>query len=506
MVLRSEYPITSKLPREALSRPDSRLNGNHNDFHRHQPSHEVTNQSSASTRLIGSTNVEVTCKAPLKQFPENISSFEALRLNITYGSQDGTSSSKRPFVDIAMSQLSSKLDGLAGRLCSRSSSAEDLQHNADAWEIISHTLSSSSTTKSSSPPTQPLALTPSENSPQTEEVSKTHENVQLEQDAPSISVSTKSQPSCYLGAPYDLENSCKWLSYAFLACVLSSQGKAEAAEHVLHQTYNQFQRMTKLDDAQILVAQLILLGILHSHGQSALAGILLDQARKLILGAYDVADPIVTVTLWCHAIHGQSLSNTPIGSTELSNAHASLCASHGSSSPNALAALYALCFTQLSEGHLIDASRNLDHLGNTATSTLGPNHLITIGSLTARARALDCLGEVEAAIDLMLDAGGRYELLLGRNHPLRLDNRRRLASMYKKLVDKETDIEKIYSEVLNGRIQMLGPNHPYTSGSLLELVEFLNQRGKKDRAEEIERSFQHLRLDGHYSVEFLGSY
>lgn len=347
-------------------------------------------------------------------------------------------------------------------------------------------------------------MTPSEGSSQTEDAFSFDQIGK--NDALIVATVPRPQTDASSEIHKDLDLSSKWLSRAFLACVLTSRNKVEAAEYALDQAKSLFRTMARINDAQILMAQLILLGILHSHGQSKLAGTLLEQARNLVRQAYDLADPIVTVTTWCHAIHDQSLSNTPIRSHELDDAHTALSARYGPASPNALAALYALSFTQLSDQRLDEGARNLHVLRNLATSVLGATHLVTIASLTAHARVLHELGQISPAINLMLDAGRRFEVALGRNHPLRLDQQRRLAAMYKDEGGKEGQIEEIYREVLKGRISALGCNHPYTSGSYTELIEFLRLKGKMDDAEKIGRNYEHMRIDGQYSVEFLESY
>jgi hypothetical protein len=66
---------------------------------------------------------------------------------------------------------------------------------------------------------------------------------------------------------------------------------------------------------------------------------------------------------------------------------------------------------------------------------------------------------------------------LGRSHPHRLESKRRLALMYRE-IGQVSLMEELYWDVLRGRIKMLGPEHSYTEGMRVDLVELLKELGK----------------------------
>lgn len=266
--------------------------------------------------------------------------------------------------------------------------------------------------------------------------------------------------------------------------------------------------MAQSNDTQLLTAQIVLVSILHSHGQLDMAGTLIDQAYRILEHHFNNHSPILTVANYLKIGARQELRQSSIQPSSLASAHETLSADFGPASSHALAALYSLAFLQIVRKEYLDAESNLRKLYDLSKDTLDSYHLITIASLTARARVLTHLHRPREAIPLLVDATERDTISLGYSHPLRMDHRRRLANTYRDLGDPKhlQLVESIYREVFEARKQMLGSNHPYTRGILQTLLDFLRDRGRVSEAREMEEIFDTAKPGQGFHVEVIGSY
>lgn len=418
---------------------------------------------------------------------------------------------------LSAEELDRNLSTLSDQLHSPSSSLRTVESNLRSWTLMSPVLMKTPSKSSSLSPvsmtpskgsgTQNPAKTPSSSSGSQSDTIRPADPVRRKPYQAFENINSSTQV-LQRSSPNSDRRSRQWLSRCFLACILSAEGKVNPSKTFLDDAKVQYWQMARSNDRQLLTAQIVLISVLHSHGQLDMAGTLIDQAYYILEQYYDNQSPMIIVANYFRVGARQRLKQSSIQTSSLAQAHKKLSSSFGPTSSHALAALYSLAFLQIVRKEYESAESSSRQLYDLARQTFDPYHLITIASLTARARALKYLKRPREAIPLLVDATERDTIALGYSHPLRLDHRRRLANTYRDLGDSDNVqlVESIYREVFEARKQMLGIDHPYTRGILQQLLEFLRERDRAVEAQEMEEMFTTGRGGQGFHVRVIGSY
>lgn len=479
---------------------------------------ETQSSVTSVSEALQSVGAGMTCSSSsgASQRIEEVGSSDYVPLRVDVANSEGQGS-----FSLSGDELCRDLNSLSDHLHSPSSSLRTVESNLRSWTLMSMSPvlirtpeSSSNSPLSISPPksspAQKPMRTPSSSSGSLNETSAPSSGfirpsgpVRRKHSQPQANTPKQSlKPSTTNGQ----ERSRLWLSRCFLACIIAAGNQRDLLSQALDAAQQEFEKLARSNDSQLLTVQIVLISILHSHGQLDMAGCLIDQAFHILERHFKDQPAFLSVAQFFKLGARQELEKSSMDTSTLIKAHESICSTFGPTSAHALAALYSLGFFQIIRKEHQLAEGNLRNLYALAAATLDPCHLITIASLTALARVLTYLNRPQEAITLLNDATERDTIALGYSHPLRLDHRRRLANTYRKLGEKLQLVESIYREVFEARRQMLGNDHPYTRGILQTLMVFLQEGGRGSEAQELEEQFPLGRGGQGFHVSVIRSY
>lgn len=289
------------------------------------------------------------------------------------------------------------------------------------------------------------------------------------------------QPAMILPASTDSHGEAwRWIAFCFASCMAMSRGDAELSHHFLDVAAAEFEEMLAKHDCLILTGLNLMLSILHMHDQESIAESVVHSALKVAERLRPADDPIRATIKWMTTVAARKLEESGGNGevlTQLESIYEGLEEDLGGENPSTLAALYNFAWMLCFEERLAEAEQKLHKLYASSSSSLGPTHMQSITTLTTLSRAQAGQGNYKAAIQTIQTAIRDSEPTLGRSHPHCLESKRRLALMYKDIGEVPL-MEDLYWDVLKGRIKMLGPEHSYTEGMRVDLVELLKQLGK----------------------------
>jgi tetratricopeptide (TPR) repeat protein len=286
----------------------------------------------------------------------------------------------------------------------------------------------------------------------------------------------------------EYDAACRWVALCFSACIWMTRGQSEFSTRSLTEAATVFEDMLTRRDELIFTALHHMVIILHMHDQSNIAESIVGSAAAVAQRLLEPEDPIRLTLEWEAAAAGLGLDESGLGSQMLRRIHADFEAELTLSHPWTIAALSNLAWMLLYEGSYADdgvdprpiyteAADMLQKAYVASCASLGSAHMQSITALTTLARAQSNLGDDDKAIETYKKAIQDCRDTLGRNHPFRLEGKRRLALMYEKKGQKEK-MEPLYWDVLRGRVMMLGRHHPWTEGAKDDLITLLKDLGK----------------------------
>jgi tetratricopeptide (TPR) repeat protein len=289
------------------------------------------------------------------------------------------------------------------------------------------------------------------------------------------------QPAMILPASTDSHGEAwRWIAFCFASCMAMSRGDVELSDEFLDVAAAEFEEMLAKHDCLILTGLNLMLSILHMHDQASIAESVVHSALKVAERVRPADDPIRVTIEWMTTVAARKLEESGSNGevlTQLESIYEGLKEDLGGENPSTLAALYNFAWMLCFEERLAEAEQKLHQLYASSSSSLGPAHMQSITALTTLSRAQASQGNYEAAIQTIKTAIRDSKPTLGRSHPHRLESKRRLALMYREIGEISL-MEEPYWDVLKGRIKMLGPEHSYTKGMRLDLVELLKELGK----------------------------
>jgi hypothetical protein len=272
----------------------------------------------------------------------------------------------------------------------------------------------------------------------------------------------------------------RWIAFCFASCMAMSRGDVDLSDEFLHVAAAEFEEMLAKHDCLILTGLNLMLSILHMHDQHSIAESVVHSALTVAERVRPADDPIRATIKWMTTVAACKLEESGGNGevlTQLESIYEGLREDLGGENPSTLAALYNFAWMLCFEERLAEAEQKLHKLYASSSSSLGPTHMQSITTLTTLSRAQANQGNYNAAIQTIQTAIRDSEPTLGRSHPHRLESKRRLALMYRKIGEVPL-MEELYWDVLKGRIKMLGPEHSYTEGMRVDLVELLKELGK----------------------------
>jgi hypothetical protein len=272
----------------------------------------------------------------------------------------------------------------------------------------------------------------------------------------------------------------RWMAYCFGACIYMSWGDKQLSDMLLKGAEAEFEEMLSKNDCLTLMSLNQLLLILHTHDQGSIAEAIVRSALEVAERILSASDGIRITIEWMVAVAGRTLQKS--GHNEevlfrLERVHQAFETNLGATSPTTIASLYNVAWMLCWEGRWMEAEEKLHDLYTRSTTSLGSMHLQSTMILTTLSRAQTRQGKHTAAISTIKQAIYDSASTLGRRHPYRLELKRRLALMYQDNGEKELMVD-LYWDVLEGRIKMLGSQHPFTAGAREGLEELLKELGR----------------------------
>jgi hypothetical protein len=272
----------------------------------------------------------------------------------------------------------------------------------------------------------------------------------------------------------------RWIAFCFASCMAMSRGDADLSDEFLGVAAAEFEEMLAKHDCLILTGLNLMLSILHMHDQASIAESVVRSALKVAEQVRPADDPIRATIKWMTTVAACKLEESGGNGevlTQLESIYEGLEKDLGGENPSTLAALYNFAWMLCFEERLAEAEQKLHKLYASSSSSLGSTHMQSITALATLSRAQASQGNYKAAIQTIQTVIRDSKPTLGRSHPHRLESKRRLALMYREIGEVSL-MEDLYWDVLEGRIKMLGPEHSYTEGMRVDLVELLKELGK----------------------------
>lgn len=130
-----------------------------------------------------------------------------------------------------------------------------------------------------------------------------------------------------------------------------------------------------------------------------------------------------------------------------------------------LCARHGLARCDYVDGYYAQARGEFEQLIATETKVTGASGRPFLWSVEGNyAALLGVLGEQARAASVLQNVCKKTEEALGKEHPVTLRNKSRLAKCYELIRDRSA-AEELYTEVIEGRKRVLGPNHYLTLGA-----------------------------------------
>lgn len=273
-------------------------------------------------------------------------------------------------------------------------------------------------------------------------------------------------------------HSWRWVARCFSACIYFNRGDHVLAGKSLADADEEFERMLiPQQDPKVILALNQTLSILHVHNEGETTRTIMKSAHNVAAKILGPDDPISILVRWMVLVADLQHLNGEIPSDTLFHVHQQLVARHGYTDARSIGALYCYAFMLNSEDKIEQAEHYLTETYTVSCSVLGPKHLQSISAATNLHRALKKQNRTSEAIQVLRQAIQDSRETLGASHPRRLESKRLLALMLQEREEWD-EVERLYWQVLEGRIKMYGKRHSYTLGMKVDLEALLKKLGK----------------------------
>ena len=306
--------------------------------------------------------------------------------------------------------------------------------------------------------------------------------VMQDREAPFRSRPTRLTSTAGDRTEIQVEPSVWFLRQCLSACIVRGQGLDEEANNLVFAAVESFRRMTNQVNPGCLTTLHLLVSVLESLGQRALAETILKKILETADNHLDDESPIGATIGFMLAIVNCQVRQSQYDTARMRRVHQGLSEVWGEDSPSALVGLYhvawSLALDQETRG---EAWAILEPLNVKCEVTLGQCHFQTITAMTTSARVLYHLGEHWQAARMINRAIQRLDLMYEDFHPYCLEARSRQAKLLMKL-DGSHDVETILQDVVRQQAAILGFHNPRTQSTLATLQGFLKSKGRSQEA------------------------
>jgi hypothetical protein len=246
------------------------------------------------------------------------------------------------------------------------------------------------------------------------------------------------------------------------------------------------------------------------HGQSLFAVDLLKNAHQAALCELPEENPIIETISFMVQQASRTVKQCGITPQRLRVVYNDFKESQTLKHPYTILAGYHLAWRLAMDGGdgLKEARYLLSELQGVAEFAFGKAHMQTIAILTTKARVLHDLKYRNEAEALMSEEIRRIEISgYPAKHPYALEAKRR-HSILLHAVDKIPLAEKQCMEVALGRVEVLGPQHPFSKESVEDVKSFLCIAGRENELSEFAAKLadatarSDLRYSGTRSLQF----
>ena len=307
-------------------------------------------------------------------------------------------------------------------------------------------------------------------------------NLEIPQQPRNILNVTQDLPESTMSIPASSrghDHSWRWVARCFAACIYLRRGNNTLSRQSLADADAEFERMlVPQQDPKVLLALNQTLQILQMHNQGELTKTIMSSAYFVVERVLGPDDPLTTIVRWMVYVSNGQMNDRDITSATIRDVHEQFVRRHGYEDPRSIASRYCYGFMLNVEWQLPQAEQVLREVYDVSSRALGPRHLQSISALTNLHRSLQRQDRIDEAITVLTRAVRDSKDTLGENHPRRLESIRLLAMLYQQQGDLNFT-EKLYWQVLEGRVRMLGKNHAYTQGMKRDLEALLKEMGKR---------------------------
>lgn len=263
-----------------------------------------------------------------------------------------------------------------------------------------------------------------------------------------------------------------------LFCIYRGQSRHQEADCVIRQAYRIYDSLIQRRHEQALACLHLVLNVLFMHNRA-------EEAREILQGARDVAvrhlddeDPIVVTINFMIQQSASTVRESGIDVNTLRKVYRQFVDTESLEHPFTLLAGYHLAWRlAIDDDGILEAYHIITTLQQ-AGRCLGEAHPQLIAIMITKARVIHDLGKLEegeqAMSEAMKSVAHGYHIL----HPYHLEAKRRHAGMLSDIGRVELAQHKL-KEVAIGRVEVLGPEHPFSRASVIEVRAFLSDDARE---------------------------
>ena len=259
-----------------------------------------------------------------------------------------------------------------------------------------------------------------------------------------------------------------------LFCICRGQNRHQEADSAITQAYRIYDSLIRQRHEQALACLHLVLNVLFVHNRAKEAKEILQGARDTAVRHLNEEDPIIVTINFMIQQSASTVRESGIDVNTLRKVYRQFVDAESLEHPFTLLAGYNLAWRlAMDDDARFEAYHILTTLQQVAERCLSKAHPQLIAILTTKARVIHDLGQLaegeRAMSEAMRSVAHGYHTL----HPYHLEAKRRHAGMLFKVGRVELAQHKL-KEVAVDRVEVLGPEHPFSRASVIEVRAFLS--------------------------------
>lgn len=264
-----------------------------------------------------------------------------------------------------------------------------------------------------------------------------------------------------------------------LFCIYRGQNRHQEADYVIGQAYRVYDSLIQQRHVQALACLHLVLNVLFMHNRPEEAREILQGARDTAVRHFDDQDPIVVTINFMIQQSASTVKESGIDVNTLRKVYRKFVDTESLEHPFTLLAGYHLAWRlAIDDDGIFEAYHILTTLKQVAERCLSKAHPQLIAIMITKARVIHDLGKLaegeRAMSEAMESVAHGYHIL----HPYHLEAKRRHAGMLSDIGRVELAQHKL-KEVAIGRVEVLGPEHPFSRASVIEVRAFLSDDARE---------------------------